>query len=143
MPRVKLNPLAKYSFSTEIKVRITDLNYGGHLGNDSLLSMIHEARVAFLANYGFSEENCGGVSLIIGDTAVVYQNEAFAGDVLRFEVAAEEPTRCGFRLFFRITRPADEKTIALVENGMVCFDYQTRSAKPLPKTAQTIFETTD
>ena len=139
MPRIKLKPVENYPFSTEIKVRITDLNYGGHLGNDSLLSMIHEARVIFLASFGFSEKNCGGVSLIIADTAVVYKNEAFAGDVLRFEVGAGEQTRCGFRLFFRVTRPKDDTPIALVENGMVCFDYQTRSTKHLPEAAQVIF----
>jgi acyl-CoA thioester hydrolase len=77
--------------------------------------------------------------LIIADTAVVYQREAFAGDVLRFEVAGGEQTRRGFRLFFRVTRPQDDKPIALVENGMVCFDYQTRSTKPLPEAAQVIF----
>ena len=138
MPRLKLKPLNNYPFFTDITVRITDLNYGGHLGNDRLLSLIHEARAAFLTHYGLSEKNCGGVSLILGDTAVVYQNEAFAGDSLRFEVAAAEPTRCGFRFFFRITRPADNAPIALVENGMVCFDYKTRSTKPLPKAVQDI-----
>ena len=55
MPRIKLKPLNYYSFQTEITVRVTDLNYGGHLGNDKLLSLIHEARVAFLACFGFSE----------------------------------------------------------------------------------------
>ena len=139
MPRIKLNPAGNYPFPTEIKVRITDLNYRGHLGNDSLLSMVHEARVAFLASFGFSEKDCGGVSLIIADTAVVYQGEAFAGDVLRFEVAAGEQTRCGFRLFFRVTRPKNDTPIALVENGMVCFDYQTRSTISLPGAAQVIF----
>jgi acyl-CoA thioester hydrolase len=139
MPRIKLKPVENYPFSTEIKVRITDLNYGGHLGNDSLLSMVHEARVAFLASFGFSEKDCGGVSLIIADTAVVYQGEAFAGDMLRFEVAAGEPTRCGFRLFFCVTRPKNDTPIALVENGMVCFDYQTRASTSLPEAAQLIF----
>jgi acyl-CoA thioesterase FadM len=73
--------------------------------------------------------------------AVVYLGEAFAGDVLRFEVAAGEPTRCGFRLFFRITRTADKTPIALVENGMACFDYQSRSVQSLPEEVHAIFST--
>lgn len=141
MPRLKLNPLNNYPFSTEITVRTTDLNYGGHLGNDKLVSLVHEARVAFLAGHGFTEKDFGGTPLILGDIAAVYLEEAFAGDVLRFEVAAGEPTRCGFRLFFRVTRPADGKPIALVENGMVCFNYQTHSIQPLPKAVKHIFET--
>ncbi len=139
MPRLKLKPLEGYPFSTDITVRTTDLNYGGHLGNDRLISLIHEARVTFLKGHGFSETDFGGASLIAGDMAVVYQGEAFAGDLLRFEVAAGEPTRCGFRLFFRITRPADNTPIALVENGMACFDYQSRSVQALPEETGTIF----
>ncbi|MCX6581013.1 MAG: thioesterase family protein [Candidatus Aminicenantes bacterium] len=141
MPRLKLNPLNDYPFSTEITVRTTDLNYGGHLGNDKLVSLVHEARVAFLAGHGFTEKDFGGTPLILGDIAAVYLEEAFAGDVLRFEAAAGEPTRCGFRLFFRVTRPADGKPIALVENGMVCYNYQTHSIQPLPKTVKHIFKT--
>jgi len=139
MLRIQLKPLSHYPFSTEITVRTTDLNYGGHLGNDKLLSLIHEARVAFLAHHGFSELDCGGVSLILGDAVLMYQGEAFAGDILRFEVAAGEPTRCGFRLFYRVTRPADNAAIALVENGMACFDYKLRKIQPLPESLRSIF----
>ena len=63
MPRLRLKPLDSYPFSIEMTVRITDLNYGGHLGNDTMLSLIHESRIAFLARHGFSEMDCGGVSL--------------------------------------------------------------------------------
>lgn len=133
MPRIKLKPFSEYPFQTDIIVRITDLNYGGHLGNDRLLSLVHEARVAFLKSHDFSEIDCGGVSLILADTVINYQGEAFAHDRLRFEVAAGEPTRSGFRLFYRITRPSDATPIALVENGMVCFDYEERKTVPLPR----------
>lgn len=139
MPRLKLKPLESYGFFTDITVRITDLNYGGHLGNDSLLSMVHEARVAFLRFYGFTEKDFGGVSLIIGDSAIVYQGEAFAGDVLRFEIAAGEPTGRGFRLFFRVIRRTGNSPIALVENGMVCYDYSSRTTKSLPSETMKIF----
>jgi acyl-CoA thioesterase FadM len=132
MPRLKLTPRESYSFSCEITVRTTDLNYGGHLGNDRLLSLIQEARVAFLADHGLSELDFGGVSLIMGDTAVVYQGEAFAGDLLVFEMDAGEPSRSGFRIFYRVTRPADGQAIALVENGMACFDYPARKIAALP-----------
>ena len=132
MPRLKLTPRHAYPFSSEISVRTTDLNFGGHLGNDRLLSLVHEARVAFLAAHGLGELDFGGVSLIMAATAVVYQAEAYAGDLLVFEVAAAEPSRSGFRIFYRITRPADGQAIALVENGMACFDYQTRRIAALP-----------
>ena len=133
MPRIRLKPAPDYAFQIELSIRVTDLNYGGHLGNDRLLSLIHEARVAFLAEHGLSELDCGGVSLTMGDAALVYQGEAYAGDVLRFEVAAGEASRSGFRIFYRITRPLDDSPIALAETGMVCFDYRARKICHLPE----------
>jgi len=133
MPRVRLKPLDQYPFSTKVVVRVTDLNYGGHLGNDSLLSLVHEARVAFLAAHGFSELDCGGVPLTMGDAAIAYQGEAYAGDELNIEVAAGEPSKSGFRLFYRLTRSSDGQKIALAETGMVCFDYKAKRIIPLPK----------
>jgi acyl-CoA thioesterase FadM len=138
MPRLKLKPLPHYPFSTEIRVRITDLNYGGHLGNDALLSLIHEARTLFLAEHGFTEMNCGGTSTTLGDAAIVYQGEAFSGDVLQFEVAAGEPSRSGFRVFFRVTRISDGKSIALAETGLVCFDYATHKIQILPEAVKAL-----
>lgn len=117
----------------EISVRITDLNYGGHLGNDGLLSLLHEARVAFLSSHGLSEVDCGGVALTMGDAAILYQAEAYAGDALYIDVAAGEPTKSGFRLFYRVSRAKDGQKIALAETGMVCFDYELKKIKPLPE----------
>jgi acyl-CoA thioesterase FadM len=133
MPRLDLKSREPYPFSCEIVVRTTDLNYGGHLGNDRLLSLVQEARVAFLAAHGWSELDCGGAGLIMADAALSYRAEAFAGDVLRFEVAAVEPSRVGFRLAMRVTRPGDGDEVALVETGMVCFDYARRRPVALPE----------
>jgi acyl-CoA thioester hydrolase len=93
---------------------------------------VHEARVAFLASFGLSELDFGGASLIMGDTAIVYQGEAFAADNLRFEVSAGDLSPLGFRLFYKVTRVGDGSAIALVENGMVCFDYQTKQTVKIP-----------
>ena len=131
MPRIRLQALERYSFRIEIPVRVTDVNYGGHLGWDRLLTLVHEARIAFLAHHGFTEMNCGGVSLILVDAAVNYRAEAFGGDVLCFEVSAGAPSHSGFRLFHRVKRR--DELIALVETGMACFSYETRRAQPLPK----------
>ena len=132
MPRVQLQARARYAHRATITVRTTDLNYGGHLGNDRLLSLVHEARVAFLAAAGFTELDCGGVSLIMADAAIAYRGEAFAGDELLFETAAGEFGRLGFRLFHRVTRTTDGAVIALVETGMVCFDYEGRRPVAVP-----------
>lgn len=139
MPYVNLRALPLYPFRTEMPVRTSDLNYAGHLANDRLLALVQEARVAFLSSHGMKEVDPANVSFIIADAALVYFAEAFAGEVLRFEVAAGEPRSKGFRLFFRVTRPTDGTLIALVENGIVCYDYGRREAVPLPESCSPIF----
>ena len=137
MPRLELKARDPYPFACELTVRTTDLNYGGHLGNDRLLALVQEARVAWLASHGWSELDCGGAGLIMGDAAVVYRAEAFAGDTLRLQVVACEPSRVGFRLATRVSRPADggraAAEVALAETGMVCFDYARRRPVALPE----------
>jgi len=140
MPRLKLKPKKSYSFSMTIIVRITDLNYGGHLGNDSMLSLAHEARAAFLKTHDWTEMDCGGVSLTMADAALMYQGEAYAGDNLTIDVTAGEPTRSGFRLFYRVIRTGDSHSIALIETGMVCYDYQAGKIRPLPDAVKRFFE---
>ena len=54
MARIKLELPDKFPFSTTLYIRIGDINYGGHLGNDSVLAMIHEARLRFLKKHGFT-----------------------------------------------------------------------------------------
>lgn len=132
MPRLHLTPLASYPFRFRIVVRTTDLNYGGHLGNDRVLTLAHEARVSFLAAHGWTELDCAGVSLIMGDAAIVFQGEAFAGDLLEVEVGIRDPGRSGFRLCYRLTKSPGAEAVALVETGMVCFDYRTRRIRALP-----------
>jgi len=134
MARLQLKPLAQYPFSTELTVRTTDINYGGHLGNDRVLTLVHEARVAWLASHGWAEHDCAGTGLIMGDAGLVFKNEAFAGDLLEIEVGASGATGSGFRLHFRLNRvhEAGREVIALVENGMICFDYPPRRIMPLP-----------
>ncbi len=74
MARIKLELPENFPFDTELRVRITDVNYGGHMGNDALLGLLHEARVRFLAHHGLTELDIGGVGIIIADSVIVYQS---------------------------------------------------------------------
>ena len=82
MARLDLELPTDFLFATELEVRIGDINYAGHLSNDALLALLHEARVRFLASYGLGEPDVFGSSLLIADAAVVYKSEAFQGELL-------------------------------------------------------------
>ena len=87
MARIKIDLPENFSFTTSIPVRITDLNYGGHVGNDTMLSLIHEARMQFLKQLGYTELEFAGVGLIMADVGIEFKNELFYGDVVMVSVA--------------------------------------------------------
>ncbi|MBD0333762.1 MAG: thioesterase, partial [Chitinophagaceae bacterium] len=76
MGRIKVELPQQFIFHTTIPIRISDLNYGGHLGNDSILSLVHEARVQFLQQYNCKELDVYGVGLIMSDAAIEFKQEA-------------------------------------------------------------------
>jgi acyl-CoA thioesterase FadM len=132
MARIKLNMPEKIIFSTKIKVRISDVNYGGHLGNDSLISLIHDARVEFLKSFGWSEIDLAGVSLIQSELAGNYKGEAFQGDILNFEIAVGDISNKGFELYFQAKNETGD-LICIAKTGLLCFDYQAKKIVNLPE----------
>ena len=132
--RIQLQLPDTFTFQTEIPVRITDINYGNHLGNDAILSMMHEARVQFLQNLGYSELEMEGAGLIMSDTAIIYKGEGFYGDVLTVRVTATDLNKYGFDLMYLFTNQHG-KEIAHAKTGMLCFNYQTRKLMALPEKA--------
>lgn len=132
MPRIKIDIPKKFIYKTEIPIRITDINYGGHLGNDSLLSIIHEARVRFLKHLGYSESDVEGNGIIMIDAAVQYKSEGFYGDELIVEVAVNDFTGIGCDCVYRITNKNTSKDIALAKTGIVFFNYEKRKTTPVP-----------
>ncbi len=134
MTRIKISLPQHFSFITQLIVRITDINYGGHLGNDAVLSLMHEARLQFLQHYGFTELNFAGTGLIMSDVAIEFKAEAFYGDVLEVSMAATGFTRAGFELYYQFVKKLNDVTviIARAKTSMICFDYDLKKVMPMP-----------
>lgn len=133
MARVKLDiGGVAFVFRTELDVRITEINYGRHVGNDALLGLLHEARLRFLAHFGFSEEDIGGVGMLMGDAVVQFKAVAVRGDRLAIEMGLKDVERRTFDLAYRVTRIGDGATIALAKTGLVAFDYAKNRLADLP-----------
>ena len=132
MARIKVELPATFSFSTSIPIRITDLNYGGHVGNDTILSLIHEGRVQFLQQFGLEELKFAGVGLIMGDAAIEFKNELFHGDVVKVSVAATEFTKISFDLYYKLEKSTGE-SVAYAKTGMICFDYDKKKVVAIPE----------
>lgn len=144
MARVKIDMPAAFRFSTSVPVRITDVNYGGHLGNDAIVSILHESRMQFLQSLGCTELEFFGAALIMSDLAIVYKGESFYGDTLTVEVTANELGSAGFDVLYRLSTTRDGKPLAIAEakTGMICFDYKTRKVARLPEAFKQQFSNT-
>lgn len=136
MARIKLQLPTTFPFSTQLHLRITDINYGGHLGNDSVLSLLHEARMLYLKNAGYTELNFAGVGLIMADAAIEFKAEAFYGDLLKAYVTADEFSKIGFELYYKLVKGAEESVVAIAKTGMICFDYDKRKVTTVPEEAK-------
>ena len=134
MSRIKLEIPSSLIASLSIPVRITDINYGNHVGNDSIVSILHEARMQWLHGHGHSEKDIHGTGLIMSDLAVEFKNESFYGDNIEVGIYAGEISRVSFELYYqlRTIRATKNIIIANAKTGMVCYDYTTKKTVSIP-----------
>ncbi|SHI35740.1 Acyl-CoA thioesterase FadM [Hymenobacter daecheongensis DSM 21074] len=131
MARLKILLPSYFPHTVALPVRITDLNYGGHLGNDALLSLLHEARVQFLQHLGQREVDPETrLGIIMADVGIEYKGEAFHGDVLHIQLAATDAHRYGFDVVYWVKNQAG-KEIARAKTGLLLFDYNTRKLRTM------------
>ncbi len=127
-----------FTFATRMTIRITDLNYGGHVGNDTFLSLIHEARQRFFKHHGYAELAFDGHGVIMADAAIEFKAELNYGDEVEIAVAATNFTRLGFDLYYRleIIHAAGNILGGKAKTGMLCYDYDTRKVISLSAAAK-------
>jgi len=137
MNRIKITLPETFHFSTEMVIRITDLNYGGHVGNDVFLSLMHEARQQYLLSLGYKELSFAGVGLIMADVALEYKRELNHTDRVRIAVVAADLDKLGFDLFYKVELFTDDGWVlaARAKTGMICYDYATKKKVSIPEEA--------
>jgi acyl-CoA thioester hydrolase len=135
LPPIKHDVPEKSIFTTQITVRVSDLNYGGHVGNDTILTLMQEARVQFYNELGFKDEISfdGSIGQIITDAAIQYKSESFLGDVLTIRIAVGDFNKYGFDMYYVIENKATGKNVAIGKTGIVCFDYSKRKIATIPQ----------
>jgi acyl-CoA thioesterase FadM len=140
MARLQLDfPEEQYYYTTPLTVRVTDINGANHLGNDSMISMISEARARFLYEFGVRESERDGTGIIVTDLATTYRAEAHARDQLLFEVGVMDFNKYGGDITFRITRPKDKTLIAMAKSGFVFYNYKSSEVVAMPDEFRTKF----
>ncbi len=141
--RVQIDLPEKFVFAVELPVRVSDLNYGNHVGNDSILTLMQEARALFYRSLGFESEVKieGSIGQVVADAAIVYKTESFFGDTLIIEIAVREFHKYGFDMLYRISNKVTGKEVARGKTGIVCFDYAERKMATIPASLQSALDT--
>jgi len=130
--RIKLEMPEIFEFSTKIDVRITDINYGNHLGNDALLSLIHEARVRYLNEINLTEMDAGGCGIIMVDSIILYKTEIHYGDNLTIDISVNDISGTGCDFYYRIMSEKTSKTAAQAKTGITFYNYDAKKISAVP-----------
>ena len=143
MARIKIELPQNFIFKTEIALRISDINYGGHLGHDTMLTLTHEARVRFFKEHGFTELDVFGPGIIISDLAVQYKSEGFYGHLIVIEIAVCDYTKYGCDLVYKLSNSETSEDLAYVKTGIVFMHYEEREVAPVPEEFKRLFPSSE
>lgn len=131
MSRIKIVLPETKVFETTLTVRISDINYGNHLGNDSVLSLMHEARFQFYKSLGYTNElSIDGTGTIQVDTAIQYKGEGFHGDKIKAEIFLGDTSPKSMDLYYKLS--TTDHLIALGKTGIAFFDYRINKVISMP-----------
>ena len=116
--------------TSRLTVRIGDINYGGHLGHDRLITLLHQARIELLHALGATETDCFGAGLIMRHLTCDYRGEAFLNDTLDIAMRVDNLRNAAFTLQYSVT--SGDRPIAAAAVEMVAYDYQRHKIIALP-----------
>lgn len=133
MARIQIALPETFVFSTEVPLYMSHINYGGHLDNALLLSVVSEARVRFFKSLGYSELDVEGVGIVVADAALQYKSEAFHGETMVVEMTAADFGKFGCDLLWRMSDKASGREVSRGKTGIVFLDYATRKIAPVPQ----------
>ena len=123
MQNFKINSIIKNIFHTQLEVRVSDINYGNHLGHDSLVSLLHEARMRFIKSLGYADElNIDGLRMLVTHLVVNYKSEAFCSDILSINIGIGEITKTSFQFIYQVNLQENKKEIATALTAMIFYD---------------------
>ena len=132
---MKIDMPTVWQFQTELSIRVNDLNYGNHMANQQFLAFAQEARVAFFGEFGYTELDFGGVSLIQADAAITFKGEGHLGDKVQIELTAEQSGNSSFNIFYKFTNLTKGKPMAEIRTALICFDYEIGKPVGIPAKA--------
>ena len=134
MERVKLDfPAEAVIHRHPLTVRVTDMNYGRHLGHDAIVSLLHEARIQAFAALDLPEWDMHGHPSVVADLAIQYHREARWPDALLIDTAVPEPQGKALIIYQRIYQADSEQVVATSRVNQLLIDLATGRPVAVPE----------
>ncbi|MCF2625134.1 acyl-CoA thioesterase [Fusobacterium perfoetens] len=122
----------KNLYETDYKVIVSDINYGGHMGNERALIIFQQTRMEWLNSIGYDEANIEGKGLIQLESHVYYLKEVFLGETLLCRIVNVQPERITFNIEYEILNKNNDIVIKGMTK-MAVFDYEKKKIARIPK----------
>ncbi|WP_320046524.1 thioesterase family protein [uncultured Ilyobacter sp.] len=127
-------------FISKYQVRISDINYGGHMGNERALVAFQQARIEWLETLGLSELSIGEERGLIQRRAnVEYLREISLGDILNVKIYPVEIRGSYFVLAHEVSNQ-DGVTVLTGNVTLGSFDYNNKRLAKIPGALKEILE---
>ncbi|TAE17570.1 MAG: thioesterase [Bacteroidetes bacterium] len=137
MNRLKLTLPQQWQWHQTVQIPIYFINYGGHMGNDAFLQLLHQARIDFFKSKGFTELDIDGTASIMADSQLCYKAELKEGDTVKISVACTDFDRLGFDMYYCVQKqtPTGWVTALEAKTGIMGFDYKVGKKKSFSEVA--------
>jgi acyl-CoA thioester hydrolase len=129
MSRVRIQMPESYAFETFRTLRVSDLNYGNHLGLDHLLALIHDVRFEYMG----LEVGIENTFITIVDAQVSLLGEGLHGDRLKFSMRFGNFKRSLCALYCKVENQTKDELLAHVKTHLVFRCMQTRKPCAIPR----------
>lgn len=140
MARIEIEIPEKFHFSTELIIRIEDVNYGNHMGNEVIANYANEIRMRFLNQLGYPDETrVEGLGLIMTHSIALFKSQGFFGDEIKANIAATNFGRSGFDFVMQFDNVLRDRVLAVALNHMVFYDYQADKVRAIPERFRSFF----
>lgn len=136
MSRIAIELPDKFLFSTDIPIRMSDINGGRHLAFHMVLSFTEEARTRFWKFLGYAEGN-NDAAVITVDAGVIYKKQGFYGQTLKVEVSLAGFHAKGGDMIFRMSNLETGEEMFRAKTGILFFNYQQQKVIPVPEDFRT------
>lgn len=111
-------------FSVNYKVTISDINYGGHMGNERALLLFQQVRIDLFKKLGVTEINVeNNVGTIQKDAHVYYRGEVYLGDELTIIVKNIDIKKTSLNFIYSVEK-REGKIVLEGSTIIVAFDYE-------------------